>query len=308
MLATPGPLPDGPEWLYEVKWDGMRVLPEVTEGTLRLTSRSGQDVTGAFPEFAPLAEVVVDGMFDGEVVLLAGGIPSLAALADRMHLTAGRAARLARRAPAVLILFDVLRLYGVDLSARPLMERRATLERLDLAATPQVLLSPAYSDGAALLAATVERGMEGVVAKRRDGVYRSGVRAPSWVKVTLHRTQSCVVGGWRPERGGSRRLGALLLGVPGRDGGLRFAGRVGAGLGERAEAALRAELARLEAVDPPFSGPPLPRADAAGAVWCKPRVVVDVTHLGWTAAGRLRQPVLRGPRLDLDPGDVRREG
>jgi ATP-dependent DNA ligase len=200
MLATPGALPTGPEWLYEVKWDGMRVLADVDSGALTLRGRSGRDVTPHFPELADVARLAPDVLLDGEVVLLDGGVPSSGALADRMHRAVDE--RTARRRPVTFMAFDVLRLYGVDLRARPLHERRATLERLGTAALSTVSLSPVYTDGAALLDATGRRGMEGVVAKRRDGGYRPGERSPGWVVVTHRRTQPCLVGGWRTGRTG----------------------------------------------------------------------------------------------------------
>lgn len=310
MLATPGPLPTGPGWSFEVKWDGMRVLASVTDGTdgdrpaLRLRTRSGRDVTANFPELTGLAELAPDVVLDGEVVLLDEGVPSFAALAHRMHGVVGAAA--AERRPVTFMVFDVLRLYGVDLLDRPLTERRATLDRLDLAGVAHVEPSPLYPDGAALLAVTAQRGMEGVVAKRGSSAYRPGRRSPEWVKVTHRHSQSCVVGGWRPERGSGRRIGALLLGVPGPDG-LEFAGRVGSGLaGSAVQQVLTERLAPLEQASSPFTGV-LPRVDAAGARWCAPAVVVEVAHLGRTAAGRLRQPVFRGVRDDVEPADVRLE-
>ncbi len=308
MLATPGDLPTGPDWVYEVKWDGMRVLADVDEGRLRLFSRSGRDATANFPELRGLAGVVPDVLLDGEVVLLDHGVPSFRALADRMHSVVEERVALAR--PVTYMVFDVLRLYGVPLLGRPLAERRATLERLDLTAVPAAALSPTYTDGPALLAATGSRGMEGVVAKRRDGVYRPGVRSPSWVKTTHRHAQACVVGGWRPEKVGTARvsasrIGALLLGVPDADGALRFAGRVGSGLaGDAVQRTLAARL--VDAGASPFADR-LERADAHGARWCEPGVVVEVSHLGWTDAGKLRQPVFRGVRDDLSPADVHHE-
>ncbi|MBC3194238.1 DNA ligase [Pseudonocardia sp. C8] len=308
MLATPGPLPTGPGWSFEVKWDGMRVLAEVADGddgpALRLRTRSGRDVTANFPELADLVDLAPDVVLDGEIVLLDGGVPSFAALAHRMQGVVAPAA--AERRPVTFMVFDVLRLYGVSLLDRPLSERRATLERLDLAGLAHVESSPLYPDGAALLAVTAQRGLEGVVAKKESSRYRPGRRSPDWVKVAHRHSQSCLVGGWRPERGGSSRIGALLLGVPGPDG-LEFAGRVGSGLaGAAVQQVLVERLGPLRQEGPPFAAP-LARADADGAVWCTPSVVVEVAHLGWTAAARLRQPVFRGVRDDVDPTDVRRE-
>ena len=303
MLATPGNLPDGPEWLFEVKWDGMRLLADVVDGVLRLSSRTGRDVTANFPELAGLSRLAPDVLLDGEVVLLEHGVPSFAALSDRMHGPVD--VRTAQARPVTLMVFDVLRLYGVSLVDRPLEERRATVERMDLAVVPNLSLSPGYADGKALLEATRQRGMEGVVAKRRDSPYRPGLRSPHWVKAVHQHTQACLVGGWRPERSSTGRIGALLLGVP--DGsGLRYVGKVGAGLtGTTVQRVLHERLIRADR--PPFRERP-PRPDGVGAHWCEPTTVVEVAHLGWTDTGRLRQPVYRGIRDDLDPGQLRPAG
>lgn len=310
MLATPGVLPKGPGWLYEVKWDGMRLLADVVDGVLMLRSRSGRDVTANFPELAGLVDLAPDVLLDGEVVLLDKGVPSFAALGDRMHSVVEE--RTAQARPVTFIAFDVLRLYGVSLLDRTLDERRATMERLNLAGIvgEHLALSPTYTDGQALFDATAQRGIEGVVAKRRDGLYRPGRRSEGWIKVTHRQTQACVIGGWRPEnvgtsRVGTSRVGALLLGVPGSDGVLRYAGRVGSGLAsDAAQRALRARLVDADA--PPFAQRP-PRPDSVGARWCEPSTVVEVAHKGWTEGGRLRQPVYRGVRDDLDVDQVHAE-
>jgi bifunctional non-homologous end joining protein LigD len=231
-------------------------------------------------------------------------VPSFHALTDRMQTPHPAPSR-----PVTYMAFDVLRLYGVPLLTRTFAERRATLERLDTAAVANLALSPIYTDGPALFAATAQRGMEGVIAKRRDGGYRPGTRSPGWVKATHRAVQACVVGGWRPENVGTSRVsatrvGALLLGVPSTDG-LRFAGRVGSGLAsEVAQRALRGRL--IDAEHSPFTER-LPRADEKGARWCAPEIVVEVSHMGWTDAGKLRAPVYRGLRDDLRPDEVRHE-
>ena len=312
MLATPGRLPEGPEWLFEVKWDGMRLLADVVDGRLRLASRTDRDVTGNFPELGGLETLAPDVLLDGEVVLLERGIPSFAALADRMHGPVDP--RAAREHPVTFMVFDVLRLYGVSLVDRPLDERRATVERLNLAGVPNVSLSPGYTDGPALLEATRQRGMEGVVAKRRDSPYRPGRRSPTWVKTAHQHTQVCLVGGWRPERRSAGAtlaaarnavpIGALLLGMPDADG-LRYVGKVGSGLaGATAQRVLHERLTPVERA--PFAQR-VPRPDGVGARWCEPVTVVEVAHMGWTEGGRLRQPVFRGVRDDIEPEQVRSE-
>lgn len=184
MFATPGQLPDGPKWCYEVKWTGLRVLAEVADGALRLSAADERDVTAQFPELAGLAGLVGDGLFDGEVIVLDGGVPSSAALADRLGVTdPALIRRRAQHRPAVFMTFDVLRLYGVPLLHRELDERRSTLERVGVDAAEAVRLSPVYDDGQALLTATRRQRLAGVLAKRVDSPYRPGVRDPSWVEV-----------------------------------------------------------------------------------------------------------------------------
>lgn len=313
MLATAADpargLPaDGAQWAYEVKWDGIRVLADIHDGGLHLISRRGNEVTAAYPELAGLASAHPDALLDAEVVVLRGGVPSFEAIAERMHVRdRQRASALAAASPASLIVFDVLRLYGVDLTARPWSERREVLERLSASGSAWQL-SPVYDDRDALLAATLEQHLEGVVAKRRASRYVPGARSPDWVKLAHRRTQTCMVGGWRPETSDERRIGALLIGVPVQtdaDGaGLRFAGRVGSGLA--AGAAQEQLMPLLEArhrPDSPFVTP-VPREDALGTTWVEPTLLVEVRHLGHTEGGRLRQPVFLGVRSDLTPADL----
>jgi len=179
MFATPGSLPVGAEWRYEVRWAGLRVLAEATDGALRLTTRNERDVTAHFPEFAGLGGRLRDAVLDGEIIILDDGAPSRNALRRRL---AGE-----RTGSASLMVFDVLRLYGVPLLHRPLDERRSTLERVLTGPTSGVAsgvtLSPVYDDGPALLHAAHKHRLTGVVAKRADSPYRPGVRDPAWVAV-----------------------------------------------------------------------------------------------------------------------------
>nr|WP_269328591.1 non-homologous end-joining DNA ligase [Kineosporia babensis] len=312
MLATAADpdrgLPaDGERWAYEVKWDGWRVLADIHDGAVRLWSRSEREITAAFPELAVIGQAHSDVLIDGEVVILADGVPSFTALADRIHVSdPRRASALAARNPATLIAFDALRMYGVDLMARSWQERRAALERLP-ASGEHWQLSPIYEDVDVLLEATLEQGLEGVVAKRRSSVYRPGARSSDWRKLAHRRVQSVVIGGWRPEVNDRNQIGALLIGVWSAPGVLRFAGRMGSGLTAAGpQASLRRLLKPLERDKPPFSEE-VPRADARGTTWVEPVVVVDARHLGRTEGGRLRQPVFRGIRSDLEPEDVRYE-
>lgn len=308
MLATAvDTLPTRGSWLHEVKWDGMRLLIDVHDGQARLFSRTEADVTVTFPELVGLAGRVEDALLDGEVVALVDGRPSFAALAERMHVRdPRRARRLAQHRPVTYMAFDLLRLYGVDLTGRAVEERRATLERLGLGTPGEVAwqVPPSYDDGPALLSATAEQGLEGVVSKRRGSPYQPGRRSRDWTKLP-HRTDlSVVVGGWRPEEGSGPggRLSSLLVGLPDGAGGLLYLGKVGSGLTGGSVADLTRLLAPLAAERPPFDE--VPKPDAQGTVWVEPQVVVDVRYLGRTGGGRLRQPVVRGLRTDLTVEDV----
>ena len=316
MLATRAAdrtaLPRGDAWSYEVKWDGVRVLADTTSGTLRLWARSGRDVTVTYPELVGLADlrgVVVDG----EVVVMAGAVPSFEALADRMNVRdPARAGRLAASAPATFIAFDVPVHTGVDITRRPLDERRDVLGRLTL--PPRVQLSPVYPDVDVLWDVTLEHGLEGVLAKRRTSTYQPGRRSPDWVKAAHRGTRVAAVVGWRPEGVGASalgrpdprdRLGAVLLAARDADGRLRYLGRAGSGLGGRRGVALARELAPLARRTPPL-GDAVPAADARHVTWVEPVVTVDVVYLQRLASGRLRQPAVRGMRSDVpvDPWET----
>jgi bifunctional non-homologous end joining protein LigD len=295
-------VPTGAQWLHEVKWDGVRVLVDVRDGVVRMTSRNDNDVTPAWPDLSvpPLGKR--DLLVDGEVIALNDrGVPDFRVLQNRMHVRNAReVARLVRSVPATLMVFDLLRLDGEDLTDRPLEERRALLEELPLADSSWQVPA-AYDDGEMLFDATLEQGLEGVVSKRRTSRYRFDRRSEDWRKLAHRHRGSFVVGGWRPQVGTPDRLAALLVGEP-TPAGLLYRGRVGSGIAGATSTRLAALLAPLATDAPPFADE-VPRVDAAGTFWVEPRVVVDVdTHgLGYE---RLRQPSFQGVREDLDPEDL----
>lgn len=301
MLAMTGPLPVGAGWAYEFKWDGVRALADLAGGHPRLYARSGVEITAAYPELVTLAEQVDDALLDGEVVLFdPAGQPSFTALAERMHVRdRAKAARLAATIPVTYMIFDLLRWRGEDLTGWPYHERRAALDGLGLGAA-RWAVPPSFADGAATYQAAGEHGLEGVLAKRADSVYRPGVRSPDWVKVKLEVTGDFVVGGWRP---GARKIGGLLVGVPGPDGRLTYRGRVGGGIGAALERELLRALEPLRADGSPFAGD-VPREDARGAIWVTPLIVVEVKYGQRTPDGRLRFPRVLRLRPDKPPGEV----
>ncbi len=306
MLASAGPQPNGSQWVHEVKWDGMRVLGHTGAGRTRLFSRTGRDISVAFPELLGLAAHAPEAIIDGEIIALAGGVPSFETLAERIHVdNPHRAAELAERTPVTVMGFDLLRLADRELTGRAWQQRRDQLESLDLAGSGWSI-APVFDDGAGLATAAAEQGLEGTVSKRRSSTYQAGRRSKDWVKTPIRHHQACLVGGWRQQTGtSSTAIGALLVGIPG-PAGLSYAGRVGSGLTRGTEQLIRQRLDALVRSDSPFDTD-VPPIDAAGAVWVEPQLVVEVRHLLITSGGRLRQPVFRGIRTDLSPVGVRRE-
>jgi len=305
MLATPGRhVPTGPEWAHEVKWDGVRILADVTTGPdARFYSRNGNVVSAAWPDLVTSPRGCGDLLVDGEIIALnEDGLPDFRVLQDRMHVRKHvQALRLAESVPATYMVFDLLRLDGADLSARPLAERREKLTGLGIDSGWQV--PAAYDDGSMLFDATQQQGLEGIVSKRLGSRYTFGERSASWLKFAHRQRLSYVVGGWRPQEGSSTRLAALLVGEPTSEG-LLYRGRVGSGIGARAGAVLAELLAPLGRADSPFDDE-VPRVDALGTHWVEPVLVVDVDTHHTSRQQRLRQPSYQGVRPDLSPDDLR---
>ena len=308
MLATAGELPGDDEdarWGYEFKWDGVRAVAAVHGGVLGLTSRRGTDITVRYPEVATLPAALAghDAVVDGEIVAMDDqGRPDFGALQNRMHRTGGEVPRLAAANPVTFLVFDLLAWDGEDLTAVPYARRRERLDALGLGGHRWVATPWFRGGGRGVHAASQENGLEGVVAKRLDSPYRPGVRSPDWRKVKNVRSQSVVVGGWRPGQG--RRaggVGSLLFGVPDDQGRLIYAGHVGTGFTDQD---LR-DLGRMltSRTTSPFHGA-LPRDVTRDAHWVEPDLVGEVAYAVWTADGRLRHPSWKGVREDLEPDDV----
>ena len=304
MLATVAErVPTGDGWVHEVKWDGMRVLVDVRDGVVTVWSRNERDVTAAYPELDGIGHDYADLLLDGEVVALEAGRPSFHALTERIHVSERRRAeRLAVTRPVTLMVFDLLRLFGSDLTAQPWSARRELLDRLDLDGR-HWQVPAVYDDGEQLLAATADQGLEGIVSKRRSAPYAAGRRSSDWRKTAHRASLSVVIGGWRAEVGSPGRLGAVLVGLPDGEGGWRYAGRVGAGLAGSAGEALALRLRPLRRDTSPFADE-VPSIDASGTTWVEPRVVADVRTLELTGQHRLRQPAYLGVRSDLNPEDL----
>lgn len=303
MLATPGPVPSGPEWAFEVKFDGIRLMATFRRGRLSLSSRNEKDLTAAFPELGELAaRLTADGVrsvvLDGELVARGPGPPSLQAIAPRIHRRSAPPA-LQKANPVTYVVFDILELDGHSQVSRPWHARIRTLAGTLPGGSATWQQSEVFDDGAALWEATAQQGFEGVVAKRRESAYQPGVRSRDWVKSVHRTTADLVVVGWRPESGRGRQVGSLVL-AEAVDGALRHVGSAGSGLGNATAEALSEVLPTIERADPavPIQG------EVAGTRWVEPALVVTVRTHGRTRDRRLRQPVIVALRPDLTAADL----
>jgi len=296
-----------PGWVYERKLDGQRVLAVRDPSGARLYSRSGRDVTGAFPEVAEaLAEQeAADFVVDGEVVAFEGSRTSFARLQPRIQVADPARAR--RSGVAVwYYVFDVLEIDGTDQRGEPLLERKRRLRRLLRWQTP-IRSTPHRVTGSEEWFAEVCRvGWEGLIAKRDDATYRSG-RTDAWLKFKCEAGQELVVVGWTDPEGSRVALGALLLGYHDRSSGaddLVYAGKVGTGFSEQVLRDLHRRLSRIEMDESPCTRGKPPRK---GVHWARPELVAEVAFTEWTSAGQLRHPRYLGLRTDKDADDVVRE-
>jgi bifunctional non-homologous end joining protein LigD len=313
MLATSGTLPvndDG--WAYEMKWDGIRALAFVSGGKIRLTSRTGRDITFVYPELAELAAAIgaEDAVLDGEIVAFGGGAwPDFEALQQRMNIsTAAQARALAAQVPVSYLAFDVLWLDGRSLLDEPYSRRRELLEGLGVdSRRAQVPPSFVGESGADIQAVSRQQHLEGIMAKRLSSRYEPGRRTTAWRKIKNVHRQEVVIGGWKPGEGGRAGwIGSLMVGVHDEDGALVYSGHVGTGFTQQALRMLGERLAPLGRDTSPFADT-VPAEDARFARWVEPELVAEVEFARWTKSGRLRAPAYKGLRPDKDPAEVVRE-
>ena len=290
-------------WVYERKLDGQRVLAVRDSSGSRLYSRSGRDVTNAFPEVAEaLAEQkATDFVVDGEVVAFEGSRTSFARLQPRIQVSDPERAR--RSGVAVwYYVFDVLEIDGSDLRGEPLLERKRRLRTL-LRWQPPLRSTPhRVSGGEEWFAEVCRAGWEGLIAKRGDATYRSG-RTDAWLKFKCEAGQELVIVGWTDPEGSRVALGALLLGYHDGDD-LVYAGKVGTGFSRQVLRDLHDRLTRIELDESACTRGKLPRK---GVHWAKPELVAQLAFTEWTSAGQLRHPRYLGLRNDKNAADVVRE-
>jgi len=324
MYATLGhALPSTGSWVYEPKYDGMRVIADVSSRQVRLVTRNGKDKSTQFPEIVlALRTLARDAgrtlLLDGEVVAqgkrrVRGAAPEASEfqqLQARMHLKdPDEILRLAIEAPTTLVVFDLLRDGRTTLLARSWRERRERLEALFDEALDigdgTLQLSDASPRGATMLARARRAGWEGIIAKRTDARYQPGARSDAWLKLKLIYRAEFVVGGYTEPRKSRQHIGALLLGAYDKDGAFVYVGHTGGGFTREGLADMHALLAKHRRATPPFAV--VPRTNEP-AHWVAPRVVVEVKFAEWTKDRLLRQPIFLGVRDDKPAREVTLEG
>lgn len=300
--------PDAADWLYEIKFDGYRLLTRVQGASVRMFTRNGHDWTA---KLAPLLQAIKraklsTGWYDGELVVLnAQGVPDFGALQAAFEKPGG--AEPDAEAAFAYYLFDMPYCAGYDLRQVSLVDRRAALQAVLAKAGlgdgtvlrfSEALDAPVHS----LLASACQLGLEGVIGKKRDSPY-SAARSPDWIKLKCQHRQEFVIGGYTAPQGKRQGLGALLLGVYAR-GQLVYAGKVGTGFDDASLRSLQQRLAGLLVRATPFSAASV----AAGkAHWVAPKLVAEVRFGEWTRAGHIRHAVFVALRADKDPAAVVRE-
>lgn len=302
QLATlmAGAPPDAPEWLYEIKFDGYRMLVRNDAAGARLLTRNGHDWTAKLQPLQSAFEglKLPPGWYDGEIVVPnEAGIPDFGALQQAFDTE--------RTNDVVLYLFDVPYVAGHDLRSAPLQARRKVLKALLAASSAdQIRYSEAFDAAPqSVLASACKMGLEGVIAKRRSSTYRSS-RSADWVKLKCNQRQEFVIGGYTAPQGARTGFGALLLGVNDARGVLQYAGAVGTGFTEKDLKDLKRTLDAGVCSTSPF---------AVGSKidgrpnWVAPTLVAEVSFGEWTSAGHIRHAVFRGLRTDKEASMIVRE-
>jgi bifunctional non-homologous end joining protein LigD len=285
------------EYLFEVKWDGLRCLLFVEpDGRLRLQDRALGDITSRLPELRDIARQVVPGtVLDGELVATdQEGRPDYPAL--RRRLTKGD--HEASSAALAYLAFDALYVSGRSVLRQPLMRRKARLQRAVTGGGHLFVPQHIEREGVELFEACLERGLEGVMAKHRDSTYVPGQRSPFWLKVKAIKGDDFVVLGSTYGTGGEP-FGALLVGYY-EGGRLLPCGSVGGGFDEESLGALTRELDRLATETCPLTPVPVLTAPVR---WCLPQVVVSVRYSEWAPDGTLRFPIFNGLRPEVHPAE-----
>lgn len=294
-------VPVGEDWLYELKYDGYRILAYIEGNSVRLITRNGNDFTKRFPDIAYSLTDWAGGramILDGEMVITdPAGKTDFQALQNYMKKPQAQS--------LTYIIFDLLALDGADLREQPLIDRKATLADL-LEGAPKNLYYSQHipGKGQESFRAACEAGMEGIVGKKARSVY-SGTRNGDWIKLKCDQRQEFVIGGYTLSDRKTSGISSLLLGVY-AGGELVYAGRAGTGLREADVKELEGKFAGIQKSEPPFQVAPKPRSNEK-ITWLEPELVAEIKFAEWTKDHLLRQASFKGLRGDKNPRDIKKE-
>jgi bifunctional non-homologous end joining protein LigD len=306
MLATAVDEPfDDPEWLFEIKWDGYRAVAFIAKGLVRLVSRNQNDLTAQFSELHNIPTFIQaeTAILDGEIAVLdEHGRASFSLMQQRTGIRKG-GKRVGSRQdiPVLYYVFDLLYLDGYDLRRVSLEQRKDLLKKITSLDGP-VRYSDHFPQGKALFDVARQKGLEGILAKRRKSIYEER-RTREWLKIKITQTVDCVIGGYTDPEGSRDYFGSVVLGLYDRQGDLIHVGQAGTGFDQAMLKAIWQELKKLETKTSPFPQ----GVDALRKVhWVKPQLVAEIKFSEWThetAEGgmKLRAPVFMGLRSDKDP-------
>ncbi len=308
MLATPIDKPfDGDDWLFEIKWDGYRAVAFIENGKARLVSRNQNELTARYPELKDLPQFVKakTAILDGEVVALdEQGRPSFSLMQQRTGFRpGGRRATPQAGVPVLYYAFDLLYLDGYDLRRLPLEERKKKLASV-IVPGDSLRFSDHYErEGKALFELAREKGLEGILAKKRDCPYQER-RSSDWLKIKVRHELECVIGGYTEPEGSRAHFGSIVLGLYDKQGRLIHVGQAGSGFNQKSLAEIWKLLKKRETKQKPFYG----EVEALRKVyWVKPELVAQIEYAEWTggtntgSGPKLRAPVFLGLRDDKDP-------
>jgi bifunctional non-homologous end joining protein LigD len=307
MLATSIDEPfDGADWVFEIKWDGYRAIAFIEDGKVRLVSRNQNDLTPRYPELKDLAKFIKakTAILDGEVVALDDqGRPSFDLMQQRTGFRPGGRGVTHAAVPVLYYAFDLLYLDGYDLRKIPLAERKKKLVALIIAGDALRYSDHYENQGKALFEIAREKGLEGILAKKRDSIYQER-RSTEWLKIKIRHRMECVIGGYTEPEGSRAHFGSIVLGLYDKQGRLIHVGQAGSGFNQKSLDEIWKMLQKRETKRNPFYG----EVEALRKVfWIKPELVAEIEYAEWTegASGgsgpKLRAPVFLGLRDDKDP-------
>jgi bifunctional non-homologous end joining protein LigD len=303
MLAKTAEAPfSSKDWIFEVKWDGIRAISYINE-ELSIRSRNQKELKKIFPELQELAKLADNVVLDGEIVVIRDGKVDFQTLLKRNQATSSREInRLKQKYPVLYVLFDILEKDGNSLLNKPLMERKQILEE-SVKEGENVILSVFVEEkGEAYYQATLEKGLEGVMAKKKNSAYEPGTRSGSWLKIKKIKECDCVIFGYTEGTGKREKtFGALILGLYDQQNPV-FVGKVGTGFNQKALEKLTKKLQNLQ-VDQKTIKVDIPDEIS----WVKPAIVCKVGYQTVTSDGKLRMPRFLELRSDKDPMECKLE-